>query len=126
VENARAHGVNLAFFSGNEVYWRIRYEDSLLGSAGDQRTMVVYKGGQLAPSPEGEHRRCYLNFQCDPSGQWTGLWRESTNDGLTSTIGPPENALTARSAGADNTVRHHRSQRLCVTEVLGATPPSPT
>ena len=103
VENARAHGVNLAFFSGNEVYWRIRYEDSLLGSAGDQRTMVVYKEGSLAPSPEGEHRRCYLNFQCDPSGQWTGLWRESTNDGLTSTIGHPENALTGQISWRDNT-----------------------
>ena len=103
VENARDHGVNLAFFSGNEVYWRIRYEDSSFGSLGDQRTMVVYKEGSLAPSPASEHRRCYLNFSCDPTGQWTGLWRESTNDGLTSTIGHPENALTGQISWRDNT-----------------------
>ncbi len=103
VENARDHGVNLAFFSGNDIYWRIRYEDSVLGATGDQRTMVVYKEGSLAPSPESEHRRCYLNFSCDPSGQWTGLWRESTTDGLTSAIGAPENAVTGQISWRNNT-----------------------
>ncbi len=103
VTNARDHGVNLAFFSGNEVYWHIRYEDSLLGSSGDQRTMVVYKEGSLAPSPEGEHRRCYLNFSCDPSSEWTGLWRETTTDGPSSSIGAPENALTGQISWRNNT-----------------------
>jgi hypothetical protein len=102
VENARDHGVNLAFFSGNEMYWRIRYEDSTSGTTGDQRTMVVYKEGSLAPSQESEHRRCYLNFSCDPV-DWTGLWRETTTDGLTSAIGSPENAVTGQISWRNNT-----------------------
>ncbi len=33
VENARDHGVNLAFFSGNEVFWKTRWEPSIDGSS---------------------------------------------------------------------------------------------
>ena len=36
VEAARADGVNLAFFSGNEVFWKTRWEDN-------HRTLVSYK-----------------------------------------------------------------------------------
>ena len=36
VEAARNAGVNLAFFSGNEVFWKTRWED-------DDRTLVSYK-----------------------------------------------------------------------------------
>lgn len=36
IEEARDKGLHLSFFSCNEVYWRIRWED-------DYRTIVVYK-----------------------------------------------------------------------------------
>ena len=103
VTAARDSGVNIAFFSGNEMYWRIRYDDA--GTPGDQRTMVAYKEGSLAPSPEGEHRRCYLNFNCDSnSSEWTGLWRESTDATSTqSRPGSPENALTGQISWRNNT-----------------------
>ena len=43
VENARDAGVNLAFFSGNEVYWKTRWEASEDGSNTPDRTLVCYK-----------------------------------------------------------------------------------
>jgi predicted nucleic acid-binding Zn finger protein len=42
VEQARDNGINLAFFSANTAYWRVRYQPSTTtGSA--NRVMVVYK-----------------------------------------------------------------------------------
>ena len=43
VEAARDAGVNLAFFSGNEIFWKTRWEDSIDGSATEHRTLVCYK-----------------------------------------------------------------------------------
>jgi len=43
VEAARDAGVNLAFMSGNEVFWKIRYEDSIDGSKTPYRTIAIYK-----------------------------------------------------------------------------------
>ena len=43
VEAARAAGVNLAFFSGNEVFWKTRCEPSIDGSVSANRTLVSYK-----------------------------------------------------------------------------------
>jgi hypothetical protein len=59
VERARDAGLNLAFFSGNEVFWRVRWEDG-------HRTMVVYKESQeLAkkdPMLDVRHRTSYLSL----------------------------------------------------------------
>ncbi len=41
VERARDNGINLAFFSANTAYWRVRFEPSSTGEA--NRVMVVYK-----------------------------------------------------------------------------------
>ncbi len=61
VENARNAGVHMAFFSGNEVYWKTRWEDN-------NRTLVCYKEGTLGENVCGG--------KCDPlTGVWTGLWR---------------------------------------------------
>ena len=49
VEAARDAGVNLAFFSGNEVYWKTRYETSIDGSSTAYRTLVSYK--ESIPNP---------------------------------------------------------------------------
>ena len=43
VEAARDAGVNLAFFSGNEIFWKTRWENSIDGSGTDHRTLVCYK-----------------------------------------------------------------------------------
>ena len=43
VETARNGGVNLAFFSGNEMFWKTRYEPSIDGSNTAYRTLVSYK-----------------------------------------------------------------------------------
>ena len=43
VEAARDAGVNLAFWSGNEVYWKTRWETSIDGSGTPYRTLVCYK-----------------------------------------------------------------------------------
>ena len=38
-------GGNLAFFSGNTVYWQVRYEDNW-------RTMVAFKNSSRDPNPD--------------------------------------------------------------------------
>jgi len=82
VENARGAGMHLAFFSGNEVFWKTRWEPSIDGSAAAYRTLVSYK-------------ETHANAKIDPAGAstWTGTWRDARfsppADG-----GRPENALT--------------------------------
>lgn len=81
VESARNAGVNLAFFSGNEMFWKTRYEPSTDGSATADRTLVCYK-------------ETLANSKIDPVGDvWTGTWRDPRfsppADG-----GRPENSLT--------------------------------
>ncbi|MFI5131318.1 MAG: N,N-dimethylformamidase beta subunit family domain-containing protein, partial [Chitinophagales bacterium] len=77
VEAARNAGVHLAFFSGNEVYWKTRWEDN-------NRTLVCYKEGTLGENVCGN--------KCDPTSAWTGLWR----DGASYDAGKPENGLTGQ------------------------------
>lgn len=80
VEAARDAGVHLAFLSGNDVYWKTRWEPSIDGSATPRRTLVCYKetrdSAKLDPLPD----------------VWTGTWRDDRfsppADG-----GYPENAL---------------------------------
>ncbi|MGK2957157.1 MAG: N,N-dimethylformamidase beta subunit family domain-containing protein [Acidimicrobiales bacterium] len=80
VEAARNAGVNLAFFSGNEVFWKTRWENSISPSATSHRTLVSYKESKN-------------NAKIDPDPAWTGTWRDNRfsppSDG-----GRPENALT--------------------------------
>jgi hypothetical protein len=84
VESARAAGVNLAFFSGNEVFWKTRWEPSTDSSATPYRTLVCYK----------ETRYSKPIDPADPP-TWTGSWRDPRfsppADG-----GRPENALTGQ------------------------------
>ncbi len=80
VEAARDAGVNLAFFSGNEVFWKTRYEPSIDGSNTSYRTLVCYK-------------ETAYNAKTDPTPTWTGTWVDPRfsppSDG-----GRPQNALT--------------------------------
>ncbi len=86
VEAAADAGVNLAFYSGNEVYWKIRWEDN-------HRTMVVYKEG----TPINGIGENMCDGYCDPSNIWTGLWRAPEG----SDANRPENALTGQISWED-------------------------
>lgn len=96
VEAARDAGVHLAFFSGNEVFWKTRWEPSVDGSGTPYRTLVCYKD-------------THENAVIDPAAPiWTGTWRDPRfsppGDG-----GNPENALTGTiftvNAGATTSIR---------------------
>ena len=82
VEAARNAGVHLAFLSGNEVFWKTRWENSITQPTETYRTLVCYKETHA-------NRR-----KIDPlPNVWTGTWRDPRfsppADG-----GRPENALT--------------------------------
>ncbi|WP_324672205.1 N,N-dimethylformamidase beta subunit family domain-containing protein [Hymenobacter sp. GOD-10R] len=64
VTAARNAGKHLAFFGGNEVYWKTRWENN-------NRTLVCYKEGG-----SGENA---CSGKCDPSPEWTGQWRSGCN-----------------------------------------------
>ena len=84
VEAARDAGVHLAFFSGNEMFWKTRWEPSTDGSNTARRTLVSYKE---------THANAVIDPQDPPT--WTGTWRDPRfsppADG-----GRPENALTGQ------------------------------
>ena len=80
VEAARDAGVNLAFFTGNEMFWKTRWESSIDGSGTDDRTLVSYKDTHFA-SPQ------------DPVA-WTGTWRDPRF--TTAAQNTPENAVTGQ------------------------------
>ncbi len=96
VAAARDAGVHLAFFSGNEVYWKIRWEDSVDGSDTPHRTMVCYKEGTL-----GENQ---CGGQCDPSPDtWTGLWRDGCDFSPPEDGCQPENELSGQISWVGST-----------------------
>ncbi|MGN6750965.1 MAG: DUF4082 domain-containing protein, partial [Intrasporangium sp.] len=84
VEAARDKGVNLAFFSGNEVFWKTRFEPSADGTSTANRTLVCYKE---------THYDSVVDPQDPPT--WTGTWQDPRfsppGDG-----GRPQNALTGQ------------------------------
>jgi N,N-dimethylformamidase beta subunit-like, C-terminal/Domain of unknown function (DUF4082)/Bacterial Ig-like domain/Fibronectin type III domain/Bacterial Ig domain len=84
VEAARNAGVNLAFFTGNEVFWKTRLEPSIDASNTANRTLVAYK-------------ETHYNTPTDPQDPptWTGSWMDPRfsppADG-----GKPQNALSGQ------------------------------
>ncbi|HET9739730.1 MAG TPA: DUF4082 domain-containing protein [Solirubrobacteraceae bacterium] len=117
-EAARAAGVHMAFLSGNEVFWKTRWENNF-------RTLVSYK-------------ETHANAKIDPQpGVWTGTWRDPRfsppADG-----GRPENALTGqlftvndgattaiRVPAADGKMRLWRNTTIA-TQAAGTTATLPT
>ncbi|NKL10303.1 DUF4082 domain-containing protein [Rhizobium leguminosarum] len=85
VEAARDAGVNLAFWSGNECYWKVRWESSIDGSGQAYRTMVCYKET--------------WGTSTDPSATGTGTWRDPryADPGQ-----EPENSLTGTMFQVDS------------------------
>ncbi|GAA3723012.1 hypothetical protein GCM10022399_44240 [Terrabacter ginsenosidimutans] len=84
VEAARDAGVNLAFFSGNEVFWKTRFQASIDGTSTANRTLVCYK-------------ETHYDGPVDPQDPptWTGTWQDPRfsppADG-----GNPQNSLTGQ------------------------------
>jgi hypothetical protein len=80
VEAARDAGTNLIFMSGNEIFWKTRWESSIAGPSTTYRTLVTYK-------------ETHDDAKIDPNPAWTGTWRDPRfsppSDG-----GRPENALS--------------------------------
>jgi hypothetical protein len=81
MEAARDAGVNLAFFSGNEGFWKTRWEPSIDGGNTADRTLVAYKD-------------THFDAPTDPV-TWTGSWRDPRF--TTAATNTPENALTGQS-----------------------------
>ena len=90
VEAARDAGVNLIFMTGNEVFWRTRWESSIDGTNSPYKTLVCYK-------------ETLDNAKIDPSPEWTGTWRDPRFS-PPSNGGRPENALTGTLFKAINPV----------------------
>ena len=99
IQAARDAGVNLGYFSGNEVFWKTRWENSIDGTNTPYRTMVCYKETYYGTST------LYQKDPADPTA-WTGTWADPRfsppADG-----GQPQNALTGtlfavNGPGSDN------------------------
>jgi Domain of unknown function (DUF4082)/Bacterial Ig-like domain (group 3)/Bacterial Ig domain len=78
---ARDAGMDLASFTGNESFWKVRWESSIDGSGTPYRTLVTYK-------------ETLDNRVLDPADPpaWTGTWRD-TRFSPPADGGRPENAL---------------------------------
>ncbi|MFE2757201.1 DUF4082 domain-containing protein [Actinosynnema sp. NPDC059335] len=99
VEAARDAGVHLAFLTGNEIFWKHRWEKSIDSSRTDWRTIACYKETK--------------GTQNDGLSDWTGTWRDPRypdQDG-----GRPENALL----GNIFTVNGRRDDSLQVPAAYG-------
>jgi hypothetical protein len=83
VEAAREAGVNLAFFSANELFWKTRWGPSSEGSETPYRTLTTYK-------------ETHFEGPVDPKDPptWTGSWRDPRDPA--SDGGKPENELTGQ------------------------------
>ena len=80
VTAARDAGVNLQFLSGNENYWRTRYEPSPTTGGAAYRTVVTYK-------------ETWANAKTDPATESTGTWRDPRFASVANGGGRPENSL---------------------------------
>ena len=76
VEAARDAGVSLAFWGGNDVFWKTEWAPSIDSSETSFRTVITYKETQTGVP--------------NPSGTWTGTWGDPTQPGGAD----PQNSLT--------------------------------
>ena len=81
--------MHLQFLSGNEVYWRTRYEPSADAGHTAYRTLVSYK-------------ETWDRAKIDPTPEWTGTWRDPRYASQSAGAGLPENGLTGTAYVANN------------------------
>jgi Domain of unknown function (DUF4082)/Bacterial Ig-like domain/Bacterial Ig domain len=84
VTAARNAGVNLAFFSGNLMWWKTRWASSQYGNE-SYRTLITYKESLDTTQDDPD----------DPP-TWTGEWRDPRFMASGDDSGQPENALTGQ------------------------------
>src|SRR5947209_5240620 len=93
IETARSGGLNLVFMSGNDVYWKTRWEPSIDGSNTPYRTLVCYK--------ESRYDAPLDPLDANPTWTWTGTWRDPRfsppADG-----GRPDNSFTGTMFQVDS------------------------
>ncbi|PYQ62580.1 MAG: hypothetical protein DMF58_01390, partial [Acidobacteria bacterium] len=86
-------GVNLAFFSGNEVFWKTRWENNILPGTPTPTNPDTTYNGPTTYRTLVCYKETQSNSKIDPlPGVWTGTWmdpRFGPHDG-----GRPQNALT--------------------------------
>jgi hypothetical protein len=82
---ARDAGVNLNFWSGNEIFWKTELLPSIDGSGTASRTLVTYKTSATGVQ--------------NPDGVWTGTWQDPAGAGLGGYL--PANELTGTLYGVD-------------------------
>jgi hypothetical protein len=117
VTTARNNGVNLAFLSGNEMFWKVRWEPDADNTP--YRTMVAYKDS--------------MGDATDPSTTiWTGTFMDRSAASLAKDGGNPENALTGTLfhtenfevpmvvSGAERNLRFWRSTSVANLEATGS------
>ena len=105
---ARKAGVDLAFFAGNEVFWKTRFAPSVDGSNTPNRTLVTYKMTKLEFNPP--------DGIADPSGIWTGSWMDPAGAGSGGDM--PQNQLT----GSMFTVNGYSSDAMTVPAAYAKLP----
>jgi len=84
VESAREAGVNMAFFSGNEVFWKTRFGPSIDSSKTPYRTLTTYKETHFNEPVDPEEPNVSTSSWADP--------RFGTKGGA----GKPANSLTGQ------------------------------
>jgi len=101
VQAALDAGVNGAFLTGNDIFWKTQFNNSIDGSNTPWRTVTVYKD-------------TLVSQKIDPTNVWTGTWRDPRfsppSDG-----GRPEDALL----GQIFQVNGYRSDALQVPAAYG-------
>ena len=89
VQAAANAGVNLAFMSGNEIFWQTRFEPSIAGGITANRTLVSYKDS-------------HFQTVVDPNGTGTGTFEAPANMGGAAM---PTNALTGTNFQVDQVLQ---------------------
>ena len=101
---ARNAGVNLAFFSGNEAFWKTYYSNSIDGSNTPYRTLVCYKETHLNNGAGDRPARSIPLIQCRPrTGTWADPRFSPPADG-----GIGQNELTGTFFDGQPRARSHR------------------
>ncbi len=113
VQAAVNAGVNLAFLSGNEIFWQTRLEPSIDGSGTTDRTLVSYKD-------------THYGTEIDPTGTATGTFEDPRlgsppmpSNALTGTLfevdGPNSNGSTITIPYGDTQLRFWRNTSVADT-----------
>ena len=89
VMNAQNAGVNMMFWSGNEIYWQTRFAPSIDATADPNRTLISYKD-------------THANALIDPSGTATSAFIDARFASTGGLAGTPSNSLSGEVFSVDS------------------------